>query len=1209
MQPYSGCWNPKQYDRVNRIEGKLAGLDGFGEQIEHWLWQAIQQEFQLPESPTEVNPLDAETDLHERFLEIRTRHYVGRDDAYRRLREFAMASGEAPLLLTGESGLGKSAALARFVRDFRKEQPDAFLLAHFVGASPQTTSLAGMLQRLTQEVKRKFGLTLPQAESAEEIIRTFTVAILHVPELARVVLVLDALNQLDADSRADSLIWLPEKLPPNVRVLCSSATGPQQAPRILTAFGEREHVDVPLRPLNDEERRAIVKAVPKVVAKTLDDKQIDILLTNPATTNPLFLMVALEELRGYGSFERLNEMLAGLPRDGDAVTRLFDQVFERLEQEFNKPLVDWTLRLLACSRRGLRGPELVELTRSLGEQADDLYPVLRQLRAYLQIRDGLFDFYHVSVRRAVEIRYLRWNTDEDQRDPWARWNPDRQPPANAPTEQEKETRNRLIGFFETNRLAPRSVDEIPWNLAQLRGWHRLFDLMAELSFFNAAWQASESDVRTAWSLVKTVGKLEPIDAYRNVLAKPAAHAFDTLWNLAKFLEKSGYGLSVLPVWSFFIDRLRDDHVDSVLNDWLANLSPMLLKFGSLDGTTRLLKEALLSRCLVSQASILLETGDLEGAMRLLKETEEISRRLDDAEPLRASLGIHALILKATGDLDGAMRLHKEEEVICRRLNDSDALKGSLGNQALILKATGDLDGAMRLHKEGETICRRLGDLDGLSKSLDNQGLILQKIGDMDGAMRLHKEGETISRRLNDPAGLLRSFANQSTILLATGDLDGAMRLLKEQEAISRQLNDPVGLHVSLGNQAFILQANGDLDGAMRLLKEKEAICRRLNDPAELQISLGNRALFLQKTGDLDGAMRLFKENEAICRQLNDSVALRRSLENQASILQKTGDLDGAMRLLKETEAISRRRNDSAELQASLGNQAFILHKTGDLDGAMRLYKEHEATCRRLNDLAALQGSLGNQALILQATGNLDGAMRLLKEKEAICRRLDDPAELQISIGNQASILQNTGDLDGAMRLYKEHEAICRRRNDTTALQVSLGNQALIMRASGDLDGTMRLLKEQEAISRRLNDPIELSASLGNQALILHATGDPDGAMRLHKEEEAICRRFKNSAGLQRSLGNQALILQATGDLDGAMRLFKENEAICRQLNDPNGLAMSLANQAFVLAFRRSRPDEALQLVEEALRIATRYGLIPLARQIEPVVKRIRGLLK
>jgi hypothetical protein len=262
-------------------------------------------------------------------------------------------------LLTGESGLGKSAALARFVRDFRKEQPDRFLLAHFVGASPRTTSLPTMLHRLTQELQRRFALTLPAAESADEIIRAFQIAITSVPESARVVLVFDALNQLDADDRAETLVWLPERLPASVRVLCSVATDPQRAPKVLTAFGERHFVAVLMEPLTRDERRDIVKAVPKLVAKTLDDRQIDVLLANPATDNPLFLMVTLEELRGSGSFENLNHLIARLPRTGESLTTLFEQVFERLEEDFGSNLVKRVLSLLVCARRGLSGPELL----------------------------------------------------------------------------------------------------------------------------------------------------------------------------------------------------------------------------------------------------------------------------------------------------------------------------------------------------------------------------------------------------------------------------------------------------------------------------------------------------------------------------------------------------------------------------------------------------------------------------------------------------------------------------------------------------------------------------------------------------------------------------------------------------------------------------------------------------------------------------------
>ncbi len=381
----------------------------------------------------------------------------------------------------------------------------------------------------------------------------------------------------------------------------------------------------------------------------------------------------------------------------------------------------------------------------------------------------------MSIRRAVERHYLKWQDEEDHHEPWLRWDPNRQPPAGDPTGPEVETRDRLIARFQSEKLSARAIDELPWQLAQLRMWQELFDLLGDLSFFDAAWKANKVEVRTAWSLVKSTGRLEPITAYRSVLAEPEMHDVVVLFHLAAYLQGSGYGADLLSLWSALIESFRASNDDSRLQ-----------------------------ACLGNQAVILRATGDLDGAMRLLEEQEAICRRLNDPEGLSRSLDNQAMILMDIGDLDGAMRLHKEAEAICRRLNDPAGLSRSLGGQALILRATGDLDGAMRLLKEAEAICRRLNHPDGLYRSLGNQALILMDIGDLDGAMRLLKEQEAICRRLNDPAGLQTGLGNQALILRATGDLDGAMRLLKEQEAICRRLNDPAGLAASLINQAELL---------------------------------------------------------------------------------------------------------------------------------------------------------------------------------------------------------------------------------------------------------------------------------------------------------------------------------------------------------------------------------------------------------------------
>ena len=106
----------------------------------------------------------------------------------------------------------------------------------------------------------------------------------------------------------------------------------------------------------------------------------------------------------------------------------------------------------------------------------------------------------------------------------ATWNPDRRPPAAVPTEPERETRYLLIDFFEKDRTLAASVDQLPWGLHQLRNWQRLFNLLGDLAFFDVAWRKDELEIYAAWSLVKSLGGLEPIEAYHSVLADPAKHS-------------------------------------------------------------------------------------------------------------------------------------------------------------------------------------------------------------------------------------------------------------------------------------------------------------------------------------------------------------------------------------------------------------------------------------------------------------------------------------------------------------------------------------------------------------------------------------------------------------------------------------------------------------------------------------------------------------
>jgi len=444
-----GIVDPEEYGRLSEYQRELAhrfgvvhltALEEFGRQVSEQLWRAIQDEHHLPETPpvvslAETDPLAEEADYHEQFMESRLRVYVGRQEIHDQLTAFADGEATCPCLVTGPSGCGKSAVLARFARSYAENYADVLVIPHFVGASPGSTDLRQMLRRFCLILQQRFGPVDEVPQDVPGLVSHFRQVLDSVPENARVVLLIDALNQLDEAGNAHSLYWLPWKLPPQVKLLLScidesiwytpgaEPSGTRSVPdtmdeAVLKALTPRPLERLEVHPLTGEERLEIVSRVPSMSAKKLDPKQIGLLLGNPATQTPLFLLVAMEELRGFGLYEHVNSRIAAFPREGgDPVGTLFGQVIERLQGEFDPEVVCAVLALIACSRIGISQREMLEMIEGIGveESTTDLFPVLRQIRPYLQYRGELLDYFHRGLYRAVENIHL---SDRSRRQAW-----------------------------------------------------------------------------------------------------------------------------------------------------------------------------------------------------------------------------------------------------------------------------------------------------------------------------------------------------------------------------------------------------------------------------------------------------------------------------------------------------------------------------------------------------------------------------------------------------------------------------------------------------------------------------------------------------------------------------------------------------------------------------------------------------------------------
>jgi len=879
-----------------------------------------------PESD-QPDPLDRETAEHDYFTRSRFDVYIRRPDYFNRLNEHAKGDGP-PLVITGDSGSGKSALLANWVKTYREANPDDFVLLHFIGATSESTDWVAMLRRIMGELKRRFAIDQEIPEDKDDLRLAFANFLSMASAQGRTVLIIDALNQLEDRDGAPDLVWLPPVIPKNIRLVLSSLEG-----RALDELMSRKWPALKVEPLTTAERTQLIHDYLHRYSKTLPETFVHKILRTKHSENPLFLRAILEELRVYGDHETLDNRLDTFLAAKD-IDDLFEKILARWEEDYEQErsgLVRDTMSLIWAARRGLSEQELLDLLGTEGESLPAAYwsPLSLAAENTLFSRSGLLTFFHDYMRKAVADRYL--TTESEQ----------------------KNVHITLADYFSDRRLEPRGIDELPWQLDKAQEWEQLNEVLGDLDFFAVAWEKDEFDVKMYWADLKAGSRFKMLDTYSLVIENPADFR-EYVWIIAFLFTGFGYLKEAFTLWQYLTNEALKTGDKAALQVYIGN-----------------------------QALILRTWGRMDEAMEFLKEKERICRELGNKAELQASIGNQARILLDWGRLDEAMELLKEQEQICKELGDKAALQVSIGNQALILRTWGRMDEAMELLKEKKRICRELGNKAELQASIGNQALILRDWGRLDEAMELLREQERICKELGDKAELQGSIGNQAVILRAWGRLDEAMELLKEKERICRELGNIAELQASIGNQAVILRAWGRLDEAMKLLKEKERICRELGNKAGLSRSIGNQALILNAWGRLDEAMELHKEEERICQELWDKEGIQVSIGNQALILWTWGRMNEAMELLKEKERICRELGNKEGIQVSIGNQALILQDWGRLDEAMELHKEEERICQELGLKDSLAISLVNQANIFANLNNLGEALSLAEEAYTI----------------------------------------------------------------------------------------------------------------------------------------------------------------------------------------------------------------------------------
>ena len=478
------------------------------DQIEADLWVLIEELY--PDLDT-ADALEREERKHASYRQSRIGVYLG--DAYVRQLAGLIQANEKKILITGESGFGKSALIANWMAAHQASQPEDVLFAHHLGCSNDANAIRPLLARMLDTASRllveheliREPIKVPQdwwemtaklAETLQDLSRWCKAT------GQRWIWVLDGLDRLDAEDQ-QALPWLPLLIPYGVYVVISALDC--SARMILQ---ERQFHTLEIGLLKHQEQVALIDQFLQRYTKKLTSECREQILSCEQARSPLFLKVLLEELRQCGRYETLKEQIEGYIRPnadgGLGVDDLYERVLERLENDFGREEVRQVMTALWASRAGLSECELLGIT---GLTPLQWAPIDLALEKSFSLNENQVVFDHGFLRKAVHDRYL--SSDMSKRNSYC---------ANAKY------------FFDHGPYNDRTYKELPWNWIHACDWQSMWYLFSCPRFLIATYNScGEADVAELWRASKKY--------IRIVHAEVTGEALENL-SLAELIETS-----------------------------------------------------------------------------------------------------------------------------------------------------------------------------------------------------------------------------------------------------------------------------------------------------------------------------------------------------------------------------------------------------------------------------------------------------------------------------------------------------------------------------------------------------------------------------------------------------------------------------------------------------------------------------------------------
>jgi len=412
IRPYSVRWNGEE-KRIEATENKCVS---FAEMVKNDVIQLLQAEWG---ETSRLTVGQRERKRHWEYAEEKEKMYFNRKTIEEKIEEMLGKSSFA--VLKGDAGCGKSSIMSHLAMKLNK-QKDTEVLALFCGYTPLTCSGLDLMKRIVEYLEELPGTEELKDGEWDDFSPDWKVWRLRMEKRIeqfaekagkdgrKLVILIDAADQLEASEIRDNLLFVPSNLSPQVQMVLSC----------LKEFGTdpwKNHV-IDVVHLQVEEKEEILKKMFGFSGREAYQKVINTIERKCNSDNPLYLSLLVQRLEmmdkvdfqkidaeknyDHTSAEYQKQILAQCSDHlEDLCTEILDEAAARTGVGRAKEVVSY----LSASRYGLRETDLEGIFEEGWNSLDFLrfYKYMRKL--FIVREDGRYDFSHRCIREGFQKKY------------------------------------------------------------------------------------------------------------------------------------------------------------------------------------------------------------------------------------------------------------------------------------------------------------------------------------------------------------------------------------------------------------------------------------------------------------------------------------------------------------------------------------------------------------------------------------------------------------------------------------------------------------------------------------------------------------------------------------------------------------------------------------------------------------------------------------